>query len=263
MSLKILIFPIFIILSLTLAIGYIKPDIETVLVKKEQIAKREEDLAKVDAVIRNVSLLNAQIEGRASSETFVLKYLPKSLEEERVLDAFNFLAGQTGVIIKSASAKENAPQEKARAQVERASLSFQALSQVQGPEGESAVEVSTRIVHSYAAMATVIGSYQGLKDFFERLSRADRIHEIKTFSIREPERDPKNGEETLPADFLEGKFEADFIHYPTTQVSTALGQPMFESGKFDFAGADALLDFVTSPLSSLEVQLNGRPNPFQ
>lgn len=265
MSLKILIFPVIIVIALTLAIGYIKPDITTMLEKRAEIEKKTADLAKVDSIIQNIRRLHAEVDQRRESESFVLRYIPRSLEEERVLDAFNFLASQSGVIVTDADVKENEPMQKELPPVLHASMSFQALTDANQAAAVVVPEVPKRTVESYRASVQVLGSYQSIKDFFARLNRTDRAHQMIRFGIQERTDEGLTDEEkaAIPADFLEAVLEADFSHFRPLSIVSALEHPLFQGSNFDFAVVDDLLAFVNSPLPALETGQTGRANPFQ
>ena len=127
MSIKILLFPFCIILSLVVIIGYIKPDVMSILETRKKIEKSQADLSRVASTIQNVQQMTLALNNHRESEKFVMKYLPISLEEERVLDTFNYLAVQSGVVISDVAIDENSPLDTSLPEVLRASMSFEAL----------------------------------------------------------------------------------------------------------------------------------------
>lgn len=268
MSLKILIFPACIILSLIVVIGYIKPDIQTALLKRAEIQQKESDLARVDGIIQNIQTLNSEIDARHDTEDLVLKYSPPALDEEHILDIFNFLATQSGVVITQVGAEENQPKERSVAPlVEHASVSFQALVT---PTADPNVPVlPTATLQSYKATVTALGSYQSIKDFVGRLYRVDRMHTLHSFSVTNREKDRKaeleNSQKgpTYPADFFKMQFDADFPYFSVLKVISALDMGVFQTNTFDFSTAEKVNALVNSPLPTLEVGQVGKPNPFQ
>lgn len=269
MSIKILLFPFCIILSLVVIIGYIKPDVMNILETRKKIEKSQADLSRVASTIQNVQQMTMALNNHRESEKFVMKYLPISLEEERVLDTFNYLAVQSGVVISDVAIDENSPLETSLPEVLRASMSFEALANAQAASAVNAVTppvAATQILHSYAGSITVLGAYSNLKDFFQRLSQSDRFRETKKFSIGKLDQEAlknEEGESTYPADFLQGTYEADFVHFPIRVIGSALELALFEKGQLDFQAADDLLNFVSNPLPPMEVNTAATSNPFQ
>lgn len=268
MSLKILLFPVCIILSLTLIIGFIKPDVVDILAKRKTITAKQTDLARVGQTIQSVKRMTVEIDGRQEGEKFVLKYLPISLEEERVLDTFNYLAAQSGVVIVEASAEENPPVETPIPEDLHASMSFQALADAQVVDPSVPPVPKTRTIHSYTGTVSVMGAYSNLKDFFQRLSQSDRYRTTIAFSIEKPDEkdiqgDADDKQSAYPADFLKGTYEAEFAHFPIREMGSALDIPLFQKERFDFGTVDDLINFVSNPLPAMEVNLSPKSNPFQ
>jgi len=99
MRLKVLIVPFFIVMILILSIGYIKPDFDTIQIKKAEKASKELKVTNIDTVTNNISSLNSALDTQLETEKFAYQYLPEVLDQEQVIDAFNFLANQSGLAI--------------------------------------------------------------------------------------------------------------------------------------------------------------------
>lgn len=266
MSLKILLFPFCIILSLILVIGYIKPNVTDILAKRDAIGVKQSDLARVDTTIQNVKRMTAEMNDRSEGEKFVLKYLPLTLEEERVLDTFNYFAIRSGVVIIEVNAEENEPVEAPIPEDLHASMSFQALASVQADAQVPPPIPQTRTLQSYAGSVVVMGTYSNIKDFFQRLGQSDRFRNTKEFLIEKPSEDDikkDTGESVYPADFLRGSYSADFVYFPVRQMGSALDMALFQKERFDFSVVDDLVNYVSNPLLPLEADASARDNPFQ
>jgi len=83
MRLKVLIVPFFIILILILGIGYIKPDFDSMRMKKAAIAVSEAQGADMETIIANISSLNSSLDTGQNAEQFIYRYLPYSLIRNR------------------------------------------------------------------------------------------------------------------------------------------------------------------------------------
>jgi hypothetical protein len=263
MSLKILILPIFIILELVIAIGYIKPNIDMILTKRDEITVAKESLAKVDAVIENIQSVGQSLRSRSETVSFINKYYPKALDEERVVDMFNYLAQQSGIIATDVIITQTPPVNVAD------SVYNGAVNSGLTPEEATmkATAAALAAPREYIAKVVVIGAYPNLKDFFNRIYHSDRLHAVQKFSITYRKRDPnKIEEETAKGildNFLIGSLEAKFPYVGDQRVSDALNDPLFQSPTFDFKTAEQAVSFVTSPLPLLETGETGHTNPYE
>lgn len=257
MKLKILILPTFIILELILVISYIKPNIDAITTMREEIALEKDALSRVDSVTANIGSINQSLADNTEKVSFVERYYPREIDEERIVDMFNYLAQLSGVIIVEFEVTRNEKQAPAPSEtpaVDESGAIIEALPD--GPE-------------SYEVTVSVLGAYQNIKDFFNRVHRSDRLHVQKGLSVtlREGSGSPEGIEEDLARgiqpDFLRGSVTADFLYLKERRVGNALNVAIFKTPEFDFSSADTLIDFVTSPIPVLEVSGAGSPNPFQ
>lgn len=263
MSLKILILPAFIILELIIAIGYIKPNVDAILAKRDEILGVEESLARVDSVIANIQSVGRSLKGRGEIVSFVERYYPSSLDEERVVDMFNYLAQQSGIIVTEVSAMKTPAINVADG------VYNDAVNNGLTPEEATAKAQAAALAapQMYSAKVVALGAYPNLKDFMNRIYRSDRLHTTKKFSIAYRNRDPDKVEEELARgiqdNFLIGTVEAEFPYVGEQRVSDALNDPLFQSPSFDYTIAEEAATFVTSPLPTLDTGMTGRANPYE
>ncbi|MFZ1654794.1 MAG: hypothetical protein WAT84_03120 [Candidatus Moraniibacteriota bacterium] len=263
MSLKILILPVFVILEVVLVIGYIKPNISAILAKQAEMATAEAELAQADLITGNIQTLSQSLAERSEMVSFVDRYYPSALDEERVVDMFNYLAQQSGVIV---SGVKITPKPVTQTS---ASAYDEALNAGMSPEQATAhAEAAVRATpQGYKAEVAVFGAYPNIKDFFSRVYHADRLHETTNLAIayRKPEATPAEDEavQGILPNFLIGTFEANFPYVGKQLVGEPLTEPMFQSATMDFEPAEQAFTFVTSPLPPLDSGAGGRPNPFE
>lgn len=263
MSLKILILPTFIILEMILAIGYIKPNIDGILAKQIEIQTAKDNLAKVDSVIANIQTIGRSVASRTEIVNFIEKYYPKTLDEERVVDMFNFLAQQSGIIVTGLVVM---PDPEVR--VADAVYNDAVNSGMTPEEATLMAEAATLAApKSYTAKVTVIGAYSNIKDFFSRVRHSDRLHETGEFTIEYRKQDPNKAEEEAAAgiqgNFLIGTLRAKFPYVGRQRTGDAMNDPLFQTPTFNFKTAEQSISFVTNPLPTLESGQGGRENPFE
>ncbi len=263
MQLKIIILPALVILSLVLGIGFIKPDYDILSQKRAILAEKQTWVAKIETVKRNISTLSNELDGKSDLEQWSLRYYPETMDQERIIDGFNFMAQQSGLIIKSMEMKEVIVEKKE-------------VSDVGGPltsiPGESPVTEMLAPAYlaprpsSYIAQVKAKGSYENLKNFMDRLSRMDRMNSLRLMSIGVDKDDREatdTGLEVAASDQLVGTFEARFDHIKSPKQQSALGVPVFEQTSLDTTGLEEARAWATSPVPVLDIGQSGRSNPFQ
>lgn len=263
MRLKVLIVPFFIVMILVLGIGYIKPDIDAVVMKGEQIKATEDQVAKIESVSSNISALNASLDTQPDAEKFMYRYLPRTLSQEQAIDSFNFLAVQSGVSIVSIGLKQEPEIAVPEPLIDPAASIFVAGGT--GLESASAPPVAPSVVvKKFTLSGSVVGSYENIKLFFDRLAHTERFHQVSLFSLSTtPEQAASAGTEANSSGNLTGVFEAEYGYLPAQPVTSAWTLPVFWQSKLDLTKVSSLLGTATSTVPSLEKGESGKPNPFQ
>ncbi|MDP3957261.1 MAG: hypothetical protein Q8Q10_02050, partial [bacterium] len=241
MRLKILIPPLFIVSILILAIGYIKPDFEVMQMKKADIRAKEADVEKMDTIVANIDALNSSLDTRQEFEKLAYRYLPNTQSQEQVIDAFNFLATQSGVVIVKMDLKPS-PSQKA------------SPGEGSGEVTDASQAAVLPVAKTFTFTGSVIGSYENIKIFFDRLAHAERFQRVSFFSIENAEitQSPAGKEQPLDTNRLIGTFEAEFGYLPPEPIASALNMPIARNSEFDFSNANRLLEQMTSPIPTLE-----------
>lgn len=263
MSLKILVLPTFIILEIAIAIGYIKPNVDAILAKRSEIAAVEESLARVDSVNANIQSVGQSLKSRSETVNFVRKYYPLALDEERVVDLFNYLAQQSGIIVTGVEITKNLGVN-VHDVVYNESINAGSTPEQAAAKADAAALAAP---HAYLAKVTALGAYPNLKDFLARVHHSDRLHAAQEFSIIQREKNPAKSEEEaalgIQDSFLIGSVQAEFPYVGEQRVGDALSDPIFQESSFDFKVAEQAITFVTSPLPPLDTGSAGRPNPYE
>lgn len=256
MNLKLFLFPTLLILATFLSIVYIKPDIENILIKREEETTKQEALRSAENIESNIRSLSQSLNGKNEVERLVGRYLPLDIDQERSLDVVNFLAQQTGVAVNGIVMKENRETQTVVVVSETGEADpGQVASTERGPESPK----------SYEASIEVMGTYQNLRAFLDRLYHTDRMRAVNNLLIRKPEDSERfqAEQEIIPSDFLLANIEMDFFYASSTGGGNALVQPIFQKNTIDFSSANRLVDFVNSPVGDLAPASYGRINPFE
>lgn len=263
MSLKLLLFPTLLVLGIILIVGYIKPDIVSILDQREQESAKQQSLQKVEGVANNIQALTRELNDKGNLEALVKRYVPVAIDQERSLDIVNFLAQQTGVTLRGISVLEEKRSPKP-APVEVPATDGLLPSD---PTAGGSVMESTAPEPSeqYAVQVDAMGTYANLRNFYDRLYRTDRWRVVSEFTLMQPKDIERfrGDQEVIPADHLLSSITFTFPYLPSLNPGNALSQELFQKDKLDFGIANQLNDFVNSPVGDLSPGNPGRSNPFE
>ena len=250
MGLKLLVIPGAILIVLVVIIGFVKPDLTVLEEKKNSYEAKLDQSRNMDSLLKNIDSLTASLNNRDEDERFVQNYLPKKMDQGRVIDMFNFLASQSGVAVSIMNLSEV---DMNRASVTEVYVDPAALVPV-------APAVSPE---SFSVIVTVGGQYENIKDFFQRVAHMNRFHKTRNFSIAASEKNQSGGDKEDTTGTLIGKFEADFDYFDVVTGGNALSLPVFSRERFDPGPLDRVTDWITDTVPSLEKPETGRANPFR
>lgn len=249
MRLKILVMPFSILLSLVLVIGFVRPDITVLQDKRVVLDTKTSQSQGMTALLSNIETLTSALEDQPESENLLKKYVPQALDQERVVDMFNYLASQSGVFVSSMDMKEA---------VVKSSKEEQNMAAAAEGVTPPAPSLKPK-VKTYIATVEVKGGYEGVRDFLNRVSHMDRYHKVLNFSIEAPVGDS----EVATPGVLTGRVQSQFDYFASQNLDSAMSAPVFFKGEFDTNQLMSLLKWISYSVPPLMQPEAGRPNPFQ
>jgi len=247
---KILIVPFFLLLSLVLAVFYIKPTLDDILAKKTEISAEEKKLAVVDAVSANIVQFNQMIDQEKSGEDFLFQYLPLTMNQEQLIDAFGFLASTKGLYVSDMKINPVAKGTDVEEEVLVPSVSA---------EGIPIVPKTVYTPKEISFTGTVSGSYENIKTFFSLINHINRYQKMNSFSLEKKKNVP--GKEASTED-LEGIFSVTYGFMPHKSLSSPLEEELFTEGKFSLSEMNTLKKLITE-VPAIQNVSSGKPNPFK
>ena len=262
MRLKVLLTPFFVVMILIIGIGYIKPDIEAVQMKRSDVALKKDMVTKMETIRANTLSLTGSLDAAQQSEKFAYRYLPETLSQDQVIDIFNFLAAQSGLTVIAMDLKQPPA-----AISEESVLPSSAAPLVTGVDTASGtgaqVPTEPEKVKTFMLVGSVQGSYENIKAFFNRLVSMERFHEVRVFSIS-ADVQAALPDGTVDVNRLKGTFEASIGYLPAKSVVSAYGIPVFAQPKFDLSALTLWMERIGgSVVPPLEKGQTGKANPFQ
>ena len=267
MKLKLLLVPFFIIMSLVVAIGIVKPEYDNLMLKNRELTQKKTEVERLEGLRSNIDSLTSSLDQNKELEDFMLRFYPAKLDQERVIDAFNFLSAQSGLIVTGMDIKElTAPVVEVDPTLDGSG----------GPLGTAPADGSVNplvaseapIMPAYTpakpsyfvAQVKLKGSYDNIKSFFARLYTLDRMHEVKNITVATAK---KEGDTEVSSDVLEASFEARFDFVDDTDSKNAMGAAIFGKNAFDIDKATKAKEWTATAMANLTVDKAGRANPFQ
>ncbi len=280
MSLKILFIPFSLILVLVLSIGYMKPDYDTFLQKQMTVDAVQQQLNQMEHRLGNIKSISSDfassstdaLDGKNPDEILINQYIPEAVDQDRVVDAFNYLAGQSGIAISSLTIEKPpvtviAPKEEV--------MSSQAILLNGAGTANTGVPLDQMIAlkatypdpKAYQATIALSTDYASFLSLFNRIYHMNRENEVKSFSLKK-EADKKDDKgNSLPGDVLSGSLVVSFMYYPglsSASMQNIEALPIFNAAKLDMKTFDAIKSKTESAeLPPLTVgSFSARGNPF-
>lgn len=278
MKVKILLFPLSVVVAIALMIFWVKPEVVAVLDLRAQTKNAHSTLDQMNTIVSNIDTLDRSLNENAGNESFVLTYLPQTGSDDRLLDEVNFLASESGLLFTSVGMKRissevvQAAEAASQAIADQAELKAAAPSQEIFSGGES-ISLPTFVssspndrLRSVDVSVTAFGRYEQIKDFVDRIYHANHFQNFLTVDIVEkPEvKDQQSTDVALPMESgaLGANITIRFGYLSKINVPQGTLLVAFQQPRFDFGPVDRLRQRVTREISPLDALPSSRPNPF-
>jgi len=243
MSLKILIFPFFSLLTLFLIIGFLKPDLDIIIEKMDTIDNQKILVEDSDSIVKHIDQLTSVVNENAESKKMLFTYLPPVFDHESIIDSFNFLATDSSLYVNTITLKQDS------AVVMNNLVDANA----------SSTDLNKSKVSIIPFSGEFTGSYQDIKTFLSQLNYTNRFQNINSFSL---ESQQKSGE-TEPSNIIKGIINIDYGYLKDFSVDSAVKVPFLRDRvSFDLSPITTFKDKMTEiPLPV--VTIPGKENPFK
>ncbi len=263
MRLKFLIGPFFALLALIIGIGFVQPDWTVYQEKQIQFVEKENQTNNLDTLNSNIQSLGSALNGKKDLEEFASHYLPGGFDESSVVDALNFSAAQTGVLVDSLEFSENIESSLLSKPV-AADSSLATASPAVNSDGTPATVAKKRVPVIKAFMATIVvrGRYENIKNYFDRVARMNRLTTITSFAIKKGDVVNKNSQEEILSS-LTGVMNVNFDYVVAQKIGSAFNEGVFLNSQFDTSDLTKVMNWATNNVPDLVKPTTGKANPFQ
>lgn len=264
MSLKILFFPFALVMTLVVILAYIKPTVATILVMRTEMETLSSNLDQVKNRSGNIKAVIASFRNEENAAKAMEAYFPDTLDQDHVIDSFNFLSRQSGVSLTSITLSKESVQPTSVATEEQATSSvvFAAGTATDGTTDQTLLVPEYPSPVKYSAKVSVTGTYVGIQNFMESVYGIDRESVINSFVIKKKVEEKSDGKKSESnVDILTADMDIAFRYYtaPMT-VRNAYLLDIFGKTSMDFSVFDAIRSKTDLP--EIEKTTNGRENPF-
>ncbi|EKD58511.1 MAG: hypothetical protein ACD_56C00110G0004 [uncultured bacterium] len=272
MRLKFLFFPIIIIISLYIFIGYIWPEIANLKVANEEKLSHEQAIKAIKDKQTAIQTIDAQINSDSEGESVVNSYLPNKKMEERILTGINYLATDSQVSLVSLSLSSGAEEV---SNDDATTLSVSPLANIanslQGVQNKLP-ETSKSGTETINTSISVVGEYDKINLFLDQLQKISMFHSIKSLTITssnagdkvENASDGTVDTENNPAaaSTLSADLVVDFGWMGTASIDNQK-MSKFQSG-IDKETMATIKQYISQKAPSVDKagDMNGKINPF-
>jgi hypothetical protein len=271
MRFKFLLFPITLIISFCVLMIYILPDIQKIGPINNEIKENEQKLEEINEREMAVKAFNVKMDENKDNELFIKNYLPSIRSEERIINAFNYIAADTGVIFEDITMKNYVPVEENISQDNStaATISNATAGTKMSSSGETSGQIqagtqSTEKMSNIEASIKVIGDYSKIKMFLDKVEHMPMMNSIRILDITKAAESPylRSHKTSVTSTNLFADIKIDFNYIKSYQFDHS--NPNFNVLDLDVDTIDATKEYVSENIPALEDSKDGKgeENPF-
>lgn len=255
MRLKLLFFPIVLIISVALTIGFIVPLATSAMQKNKENLKMANDLETLRSEKNNIKDFDNMLTEDVEYKKVIYSYLPETKSEERMISGLSHLATISGVSVVSIGLEKNGIDNFSNKAVVNSTAGEETMESAI-MQDEDNPEAKNQIVDLVNVDVSVIGSYEKILMFIDQINKMDMYNVINSLKIS-PQQNP--GEDS--SNYLVADFQVGFGYMNKLNQGKMVNSSNINSSLSAF---DQLKGVVssTSKTENLEVGAVGKSNPF-
>jgi Tfp pilus assembly protein PilO len=229
MILRILLFPVVLLLVLYFAIAQVVPTYQAIKAEQSNKEQKQKTLAAAEKKLAQVNQFVSDVESHSEEKDFTLTYLPNDQREEALINDIWQIAELSGETFN--------------------------LFSIGFSDGGGTGQVSGHTARLIEGRLIVSGTYEEFQRFFDQMFRLDRLYTFKTIDLTKPER--KEQEEQEGPQILSGTVAFAYGYVPG---EVAIDPTVFEQN-IDYELISTIKDAV-APTEPLVTHPEQRNNPF-
>ncbi len=233
MIIRILLFPVILLLVLYFVIALVVPTTRSISAEKKTVEQRTIALDTAQKKLGDVKAYVQEVSSHSREKDFVSDFVPNDQREEILLSDISQLAEKTGVSLFSVGFSE-------------------------GRQDVRSSAAADEKAHLIEGKMIVSGTYENFKKFSHELFHVKRLYAFKTFDLTKVELEKKEGEENTPQEqMLSGVVSFAYGYIP----GQAQINPTTFTQKTNFDFIDGVIK-ATTQTKPLESRPTNRSNPF-
>jgi|GEM_PF-956513 len=191
MRLKSLFFPIMLVISLAIFIGYIWPQISSIRKINEEMLAEKAEMQAINEKKIAIESVGKKISDNTSGEGIVLSYLPQNKTEEQIIGGINYLASDANLSLVDISLNSVDDSSKKNKGIVTTSL-LTGLDSVT-TQAQSVADTNG-LMQATAVKIALYGDYEKIRIFLDSLQRMPVLNTIKSVVITKQANQKKNTE---------------------------------------------------------------------
>lgn len=274
MKVKLLLFPLSLVIALAVGVFWVQPEISSAIALRAQKSETMTQLAQMDQVIANIDTLDRNLASIDSDRQFVETYLPKMGSDDVIIDEVNFLASESGALLVSADLKPlssdlaKAAAQQVQMENDQAEAAANSPGSILGSDTSSPELVFTKSspdarLRSVEVSIFALGKYDQIKTFVNHLYHSNHFQNFVSVDISQKSEDQSGNEHaSVSSDTLSAEMIVRFGVLPGTVISSGVLLDMFKASTFNLAVVQDLRERVLNELPALDAAPSERANPF-
>jgi predicted DNA binding CopG/RHH family protein len=244
MKVKILLVPLFLVISIILVIWLVYPAYIDLKLKNKELSEVKNKVSDMDLKLQKTIKLMSTLNENTEEQRIIYDFLPDSQKEEDVIDSLNNIASSEGVSIAALS-------------VERPKVSLKSIQTTEENSlGNKGFTPSAKI-KNFEVSFKILGNYEKIKNVIKKINQAKRFNEINYFAIA------KNNGQEASSELLSLNLIMNFNYLEKIKSVSLVDNKIFSSGKFNTATLlEDLAKYRAGYVSRLTVGETGKSNPF-
>jgi hypothetical protein len=255
MRLKILFPPFALVIAVILIIWFVWPEFGDLRTIIQEFQAKQETLKEVRAKEANVKSLISTLGQNSDQENFVLNYLSSKRNEEKIINALNFLATSYQLNL------VNVNVEKIKSTAEVPTSVQTLLDDTAGNVSEVASNV--REIQYVATKINVSGTYDQITKFINAVSKMEFLNKIDSIKISvQPAQAATPEQPQSLAQGLSCEMTVEFGYLSPISSGTDFSTPVFSQSGFNFEKVNGLVQSLSEKAPVLDEGMKGLANPF-
>jgi Tfp pilus assembly protein PilO len=238
MRLKFLFFPVMLVISVAVFLGYIWPEIETAKLSNQDYLAHQQQLQQANDKQSAIDSLSNKMKQDPSVTQAVIQYLPQTRSQEQVINSINFVATSASVALGNISLTDVSP-----------AATDQGVAAV---PAQGTANIPNSLLYTEATISAS-GSYDNLGIFLSGLQHSGMYNEIKSLTI--------TGNNATDPQLLTANVTADFGYMPPVRFSSQMLATFQPS--LDDSSVQLLQKYVSNKAQDIDLGSTGKENPFQ